>query len=197
MKTDNRFIYSNKGKLITTKLISDVSGKEIFTYGFLVKLFSYNGRSKIYVCSQEELELIKDYDKSISVDFNPKLYDYSCISIIFIVVKIPKSSHLVNINQTPDLKDSKNHNVFSAAINHIDNEVVRDSTVYAGRVTHKQQEGVLSLEERDQLLLDRDNELNTSLGDEATDSYLNELQSAGLQSQQLLESNKTKLLEGD
>ena len=176
---------------VAKDIISDISGKKIENMGYLIRGFSINKKigRKNFIISQEELDKINNKDSDINVLYSPSLYEFYDIIQIFIVSKIPKGAYLRTDN-VPRLKNSKGElNVFNAVEKQIGNETIDDNTVYANRAIFKRQEGSLTLEERDQKLLEHDLQLDTELVDPV--SYLKELQYS---SNNLIATKEKKLL---
>ena len=160
---NNKIYIKNSGSsknYFSKELNSSISKDKILNYGFLINCYSNSQliNNLSFVCSEKELLLIKNNDKLIDAKYQVKLYDYYEVIVIYIVSKIPQGSYIY-INSPPNLKDSKNMmTTFEAATKQIADEVTIDRTVHAGRLSKS--DDFVSLEERDQKLLECDLELN-------------------------------------
>lgn len=180
----------NEKRLVSNNLTSDFSGKQIEKSGFLIRCFSRSFENNSFVVSQEELSEIKSH--KVSPYFDVSLYDYYEYNLVIRVSRIPRGSYLF-LDNTPNLRDSKAAaDVFTAASKQLSGEVVKDNTKCAGRFRLNQQEDSLTLEERDQKLLERDEELNSEFDNPS--AFLQELQFAGEKEQKELEVKQTKQL---
>jgi len=164
----------NAKSYYAVELYSDISEQKIFNYGFLINCYSrsHNIEGISFVCSEEELKKIKNYDKSIPSKYQIQIYDYFDIITVFVVSTIPRNSYIY-INSVPNLKDSKaNETVFTIANKQVDNEIVIDKTTYSGRLSSNTTDDFVSLEYRDRKLLERDHELKSSLSELEAELFL-------------------------
>lgn len=180
--------YDRKTKMyFATKLYSDVSGEQLEGQAIYVEAYSRNPRigNTTVVFGVGEVADIKKV-------FSAKLYDVVNRKLVYITQIIPESA-VIYIPVQPKLVNSRSVDCFQLADSQLGTEQTNDKTVCSGRLRYSRQPDSLSLDERDKLLAQRDEELGVSPVD--INSYLLELQSAGREQQLFYQRNQELRIE--
>jgi len=168
----------DKVEFLSSDLKSDITGQNINDFGFLVRGFSTSsvfGRIS-FVATQEDMQRIKNHDPKIPSEYYPSNYEYYEVRMVFYTSLIPSNCYLF-VDKAPELCNSrKNDTVYGIVERQVGTETVHDNTVYSNKAMYSRQDGVISLEERDRLLEERDYELNSCPSAVQSEQFLKVLQ---------------------